>query len=908
MKSAKTAPPARPKTFAFPLLLAIVLSILFCKSFLPDYVHFSNDGPLGQQNAAYSRFPYSLTGAWDDQNDIGLNVGAATPDFIAVMCWMLGPVYNAKFLAAISLFVLGMAAWVFFRQLKLSPLAATLGALAATLNSSYFGNACWGDFSQQIAMAAVFFALALVMANSSETPRLIRWTRLALAGMAVGFSVMEGADNGAIFSLFVAAYVFFKSVIEENAPALQKIGRGIGRVAVIAVFAAFIAWQTVNSLVETYIVGVAGMAQDKSSETSQQHWDWATEWSLPKKETLGVFVPGLFGYKMDTPKDMMDFLQPHYAGGAYWGGMGRSPEIDRFFDSGAQGSAPQGLMRFGYAGYYCGILVALVALFGIAQSFRQQNPLFTKFQRHLIWFWAAAMFITLLLAWGRFAPFYHFIYILPYFSTIRNPVKFMAIFYLGMIIIFAYGIDGLTRRYMQPQIAGNKPIPWLVQFESWWKNVRGFDRNWSLICVITFAVSVVAWLIYLSQKTNLVSYLQKVGFDEDTGKAIAAFSIGQGAWFLLFFAAAIVLVIMVLAGVFTGKRARAGGFLLVGLLLADMGRADLPWIIHWNYKHKYEIDPNDSTKSTNPIINLLLDKPYEHRVTDLPSQSPLEGLYRIEWMQHHFPYYNIQCLDVIQSPRVASDLMAYDMALSPTPDSTYLLARRWQLTNTRYLLGVAGWLDSINDQLDPIQRRFRIVQRFGIEPKPGEMPPFIWPDQITADLDNNGDYALFEFTGALPRVKLYSNWEVNTNASATLQTLTSPNFDPQKVVLVSNPLPMDEPMTNSAADNPGTVDFTSYSPKHIVFSAQAATPSVLLLNDRFDPNWRVFVDGKPSTLLRCNFIMRGVFLQPGPHTVEFYFSLPHDPLYVTLAGMGLGILLCGYLYFSTRKLQPAAKK
>ena len=110
------------------------------------------------------------------------------------------------------------------------------------------------------------------------------------------------------------------------------------------------------------------------------------------------------------------------------------------------------------------------------------------------------------------------------------------------------------------------------------------------------------------------------------------------------------------------------------------------------------------------------------------------------------------------------------------------------------------------------------------------------------------------------------------------------------------------------ARNPGTVDFTSYSPKHIVFSAQAATPSVLLLNDRFDPNWRVFVDGKPSTLLRCNFIMRGVFLQPGPHTVEFYFSLPHDPLYVTLAGMGLGILLCGYLYFSTRKLQPAAKK
>jgi hypothetical protein len=907
MKPVKTAPPARPNNFAFPFLLAIILSILFCKSFLPDYVHFSNDGPLGQQNAAYSRFPGILTGTWGDQNDIGSNGGAATPDFSALMGWFLGPVNDAKFLAAIALFVLGMGAWTFFRQLKLSPLAATLGALATTLNGSYFGNACWGTFPQQIAMAAVFFALALVMANSDETPRLIRWTHLALAGMAVGFSVMEGADNGAIFSLFVAAYVFFKSVIEENVPGLQKIGRGIGRVAVIAIFSAFIAWQTVTSLIGTYIVGVAGMGQDKSAETSQQHWDWATQWSLPKKETFGILVPGLFGYRLDTPTDMMGFLQDYYKGGEYWGGVGRAPEIDRFFDSGAQGSPPQGLMRFGYAGYYCGILVALVALFGIAQSFRRQNPLFTQFQRHLIWFWTAAMIIALLLAWGRFAPFYHFIYVLPYFSTIRNPVKFLAIFYLGMIIIFAYGIDGLTKRYMPAQVPANKSASWLTQFKNWRASVRGFDRNWSLICVITFAVSVVAWLIYMSQQTDLVSYLQKVGFDEDMGKAIAAFSIGQLGWFLLYFAAAIVLMILILAGVFTGKRAKVGGYLLVAFLLADMGRADLPWIIHWNYKHKYEIAPNSPTKSTNPIINLLLDKPYEHRVTELPSNSLFHDLYQIEWMQHQFRFYNVQTLDIVQSPRVSSDLMAYDMALSPTPDTAYLLARRWQLTNTRYLLGPAGFLDSINDQLDPTQRRFHIVQRFGVQPKPGiERPSEL--EQLTAVPDENGDYALFEFTGALPRVKIYSNWEVNTNDSATLHTLTSPDFDPQKTVLVSNPLPVDAPMTNSAADNPGTVDFTSYASKDIVFSAQASAPSVLLLNDRFDPNWRVFVDGKQAELLRCNYIMRGVFLQPGTHTVEFHFSVPHDPLYVTLTAMGVGILLCVFLYFSTHKTQLAAKK
>jgi hypothetical protein len=899
MKSAKTASTVKSSSlaFPFPLLLAVVLLVLFCKSFLPDYVHFSNDGPLGAINSRDGRIPAGFLGTWIDLNDIGTSGGTATPEVSTFTSWILGPVGYSKFYPVIALFILGLGAWTFFRQLKLSPLAATLGALAATLNSSYFGDACWGTASHQIALGAVFFAMALVMANSDDPRSLVRWARLALAGMAVGYSVMEGADCGAIFSMFVAAYVFFESVIEENVPALKRIARGIGSVAIIAIFAAFIAWQTVNALIGTYIVGVEGMGQDKNVETSQQHWDWATQWSLPKKETLGVIVPGLFGYKLNTPAYMMDFLHDDYIGGEYWGGMGRSPEIDRFFDSGAQGSHPPGLMRFGYAGYYCGILVALVTLFTIAQSLRKQSIMFSLFQRHMIWFWTATMIIALLLAWGRFAPFYHFIYILPYFSTIRNPAKFLAIFYLGMIIIFAYGIDGLYRRYMQAEGSANKTNSWLVQFKNWRANVRGFDRNWSLFCLLAFVGSILAWLVYASAKTSLISYLQKVDFDEDTAKQIASFSIGQVEWFLAFFAVAIVLFILVLAGVFSGKRAKVGGFLLIAFLVADLGRANLPWIIHWNYKQKY---------ASNPIIDILRDKPYEHRVADLPpSNSLFEQLYRIEWMQHHFLYYNIQCLDVIQSPRVSSDMMNYEMALGISPEMAF--TRKWQLSNTRYLLGPTGYIDSINDQLDPTQRRFRVLQRFNIVPKPGiEQPTEL--EQLTAVPDDNGEYALFEFTGALPRVKLYSNWEVNTNDPATLKTLTSANFDPQKTVLVSNPLPAGAPMTNTVGDNAGTVQFTSYAPKDIIFDAQALAPSVLLLNDRFDPNWRVSVDGKPAELLRCNFIMRGVYLTPGSHTVEFSFSLPHGPLYVTLAAMGVGILLCVFLYVSTHTRSVVVKK
>jgi hypothetical protein len=171
---------------------------------------------------------------------------------------------------------------------------------------------------------------------------------------------------------------------------------------------------------------------------------------------------------------------------------------------------------------------------------------------------------------------------------------------------------------------------------------------------------------------------------------------------------------------------------------------------------------------------------------------------------------------------------------------------------------------------------------------------------LNAVVSENGGCALFEFTGALPRAKLYSNWQVSTNDTVTLQTLTNANFDPQQTVLVSTPLPT-APAADATNQNVGSVEYKSYAPKSILFNAQAPGPAVLLLNDKFDPHWRVLVDGKPAELLRCNFLMRGVYLTPGQHTVEFDFNLPNKPLYITLAGIAVGLGLAGYLLISAKR-------
>jgi hypothetical protein len=247
---------------------------------------------------------------------------------------------------------------------------------------------------------------------------------------------------------------------------------------------------------------------------------------------------------------------------------------------------------------------------------------------------------------------------------------------------------------------------------------------------------------------------------------------------------------------------------------------------------------------------------------------------------------------------VASDIDAYENSMSTN------LVRFWQLTNTRYLLGPAGALEQINNLLDPVGRRFSIIERFEIGPKPGILEAQKY-EELTAIPNDNGPYALFDFGGALPRAKLYSTWEVNTNNEANLARLTDNHFDPLQTVLVSTrSASFAETGTNQ---NTGTVTYDSYQTKDIKLTAKTEVPSILLLNDKYDADWKVTVDGKPSELLRCNFIMRGVYVPPGIHAVEFTFHLPLRPLIISCVAVLISLGLCGFVFIASRRRAEAGQ-
>jgi hypothetical protein len=879
MNQSKGGPGVQPSAMRqfgwMALFLVLLLGFLFRDGLLPGRTVFSNDGPLGAISSQATRLPSGFFGYWQDLNWLGVAGPSAPPTVSNTLDLVFRPLIFSKIFAPFALLFLGLSAWLCFRQWKLSPLACILGGIAAALNSDFFSTACWGVASQPLSFGCDFLALAALADQTSPK----RWVRVALAGFAVGLGVMEAFDIGAIFSLVVAAFVVFQALAGEGTKP-KRLTSGVVRLAVVAAFAVFIAISAVSTLVSTQVQGVAGMGQDAASKAHR--WDEATMWSMPKAEALSMVVPGLFGFRMDTPE-----------GGNYWGRCGRDPAWDRYFASGKQGPPPSGFIRYGGGGVYSGVLVVLVALWTVFQAFRKQNSVFSLSERKFLWFWSGVALLCVLVGFGRHAPFYQLFYALPFASTMRSPSKFFHVVEWILVILFAYGVHGLSRCWKEAPAVANGGLS--TQLRGWWARALVFDKNWVKGSAIALGVSLVAWLIYSSSHDRLVAYLQEVKFDSAMADAIARFSIRQVGWFVLALVLALGLLAVSLSGYFSGRRMRLGGILLGLLLVADLGRADLPWVVTWNWVQKY---------ATNPVIEMLREKPYEHRVAVLPFNAPgqlalFNQVYDIDWKQQLFQYYNIQSLDVIMMPRAPVDYVAFETELffDRTTNTLHRITRRWQLTNTRYLLGWSGFLDALNQQIDPVQHRFRIVTRFDIALKPNVSTFTGTGDELTAVINPDGQYALFEFTGALPRAKLYSNWQVSTNDQVTLTNLASAEFDPERAVLVANASVPTPPAASSLTAQPSTnsVEFASYAPKRIVLRANASSPAVLLLNDKYDPNWKVWVDGKPESLLRCNYLMRGVYVQPGPHTVEFRFEPPTGTFYVSLGAVFVSLLLLGYL-------------
>lgn len=845
-------------------VLTVILAFLFRESFKAGYAHASNDGPLGVLMAQYMSVPSVLAGNWVDLSWVGMNGGSAPMGLTYLILWILGPIGFAKFYPPITLLLLGGGAWIFFRTLRLAPGLCGVAAIAAALNMNFFSNTCWGLGTRSLTLMSAFLALAALNSQRGNP-----WLRAALAGLCVGLGIIEGADNGAIFSLFIGAYVVWQAFAEEATWGRRIVGAL--RLGVVGLCAALLAAQVLVTL-----TGIAGKQSKDSTAAAEvdpqaqaeRDWVFATQWSLPPKEMLRVVVPGIFGYRMDTEN-----------GGEYWGRVGE------YWPAPAAGGDQT--RRSSGAGEYAGVLVVLLGLWAFWHAWRGgAKGAFDARERKLVLFWGLLFIPAMLFSWGHHAPFYKLVYGLPFFKTIRNPMKFMHPGHMILLVLFGYGLLGLSRLYLETALANAGSLG--ERFRNWKAKALPAERWWFRGMVAAVALGFVGFLAYSNSRAAVTRFLENNGFAEaERAGAVARHSINEAGLAAVLLLASAGLVALVQCGVFAGARRKWAVVLLGALLTLDLARANKPWIRHYNYVEQY---------ASNPVIDTLRKEPWLHRVAVFPQdrmQHPqiitMNQVWRGPWLQYFCQYYNIQSIDMAQEPRPPAEKKAYLMATGRLP-------RLWELTSTRYILGLAGqFADSLNEQIDPVRRSFRVHTPFALAQNGGN---------IGAQPNAAGPWALIEFTNALPRAKLYTQWRVEPAATNVLNILGDPAFDPHQMVVVSDAIPASS-ATNAA---PGTVEFASYAPKHIDLKVNATAPSVLLLNDQFDPAWIVTVDGKPAPLLRCNYLMRGVQVPAGASNVVFHFQPSLTGMKLTLAGFALGLLLCGYLFVAKPRAATAPEK
>ncbi len=103
------------------------------------------------------------------------------------------------------------------------------------------------------------------------------------------------------------------------------------------------------------------------------------------------------------------------------------------------------------------------------------------------------------------------------------------------------------------------------------------------------------------------------------------------------------------------------------------------------------------------------------------------------------------------------------------------------------------------------------------------------------------------------------------------------------------------------AEKQGSVRIDSYKSNTVDLTVNSKSRQFLFLSDSYFPGWKAYINGKPTKILRANYMFRAIVIGPGKHQVRFEY----DPLSFKL-GLAVTlttILLCGVYFLKERRKQ-----
>lgn len=124
----------------------------------------------------------------------------------------------------------------------------------------------------------------------------------------------------------------------------------------------------------------------------------------------------------------------------------------------------------------------------------------------------------------------------------------------------------------------------------------------------------------------------------------------------------------------------------------------------------------------------------------------------------------------------------------------------------------------------------------------------------------------------LPRAWLVNTVEVDKPLAILERMKYAPgqyeNFDPKEVVYLESKLNKSIVPAGEGA----SVKITDYRNQNITMQVKATGTNFLLVSEVYYPEWKAYIDGKETEIIKSNYFMRGIVVPSGTHKVELEYK------------------------------------
>jgi hypothetical protein len=111
--------------------------------------------------------------------------------------------------------------------------------------------------------------------------------------------------------------------------------------------------------------------------------------------------------------------------------------------------------------------------------------------------------------------------------------------------------------------------------------------------------------------------------------------------------------------------------------------------------------------------------------------------------------------------------------------------------------------------------------------------------------------------------------------------------------------------TAFAKDSTATITLDSYKPNHLKYTSNNANEGLAVFSEiYYGKGWNAFIDGKKVDHIRVDYVLRGLQIPAGKHSIEFKFEpevIKTGSTITLISAAGMLLLLVGGIYFERKK-------